>query len=106
MTRQERKVKAHVAVNLFMCGYKDNLKDSTTETIVGNRRFIEGMIAGFNYTGIITDKERVDWLQDIYKGFEHMEFEKEIEIMRRKQAWKARMARFDSLPCIEAIKFI
>lgn len=80
------------------------MKYAIPETIAGNKRFIEGMIAGFNYTGIITDEERADWLQDIYKVFSNMIFEKEIEILRKKQAWKARLARFDPLPCIVAIK--
>ena len=86
MTKQERKEKAYATVNSFMNIYKDNLKYATSETIVGNRNFIDGMIAGFNYTGIITDEERVEWLQDIHKVFADMEFEKDIEIMRKKQA--------------------
>lgn len=86
MTKQERKEKAYAAVNSIMRVYTDNLKYAIPETIDGNKRFIEGMIAGFNYTGIITDKERVEWLQDIYKVFADMLFEKEIEIIRRKQA--------------------
>ena len=105
MTKQERKEKAYKTVNSFIRSYKENLKYASPETIDGNKRFIEGMIAGFNYTGIITDEERVEWVKDIHKVFTNMAFEKEIEIMRKKkQAWKARLARFDTLPCIVAIK--
>lgn len=86
MTKQERKEKAYATVNSFMYCYKENLKYAIPETIDGNKRFIEGMIAGFNYTGIITDEERVEWLQDIYKVFADMSFEKELEMMRIKQA--------------------
>ena len=86
MTKQERKEKAYATVNSFMHCYNENLKYAIPETIDGNKRFIEGMITGFNYTGIITDKERAEWLQDIYEAFANMSFEKEIEIMRRKQA--------------------
>ena len=84
MTKQERKEKAYATVNSFIQCYNDNLKYAIPETIEGNKRFIEGMIAGFNYTGIITDEERVEWLQGIYKVFADMLFEKEIEIIRRK----------------------
>lgn len=86
MKKQERKEKAYSTVNSFMCSYKDNLKYATFETIVGNMCFIEGMITGFNYIGIITDEERVKWLEEIYKVFADMIFEQEIEITRRKQA--------------------
>lgn len=85
MTKQERKEKAYATVNSFMRIYNENLKYAILETIEGNKRFIEGMIAGFNYTGIITDEERVDWLQDIHEVFANMTFEKEIEIMRGKK---------------------
>ena len=84
MTKQERKEKAHATVNSFMCSFKDNFKYAIPLTIDENKCFIEGMIYGFNYTGIITDKERVEWLQEIYKVFSDMEFEKEIEIRRNK----------------------
>lgn len=83
MTKKERKEKAYATVNSFIRRYNDELECSNAEEIYANKRFIEGMIAGFNYTGIITDEERVDWLQDIYKVFSNMAFEIEIVNMRR-----------------------
>lgn len=85
MTKLERKEKAYATVNSFIRCYNDNLKYAIPETISGNKRFIEGMIAGFNYTGIITDEERVDWLKDIYEVFSNMAFEKGLEIIERKK---------------------
>lgn len=85
MTKQQRKEKAYSTVNLFMRIYNENLKYAMPETIAGNKRFIEGMITGFNYTGIITEEEQADWLQEIYEVFSNMIFDKEIEIMRRKK---------------------
>lgn len=85
MTKQERKEKAYVTVNSFIRRYKEDFKYAIPESIAENKRFIEGMIAGFNYTEIITDEERVDWLQDINEVFANMLFEKEIEIMMRKK---------------------
>ena len=86
MTKQERKEKAYANVNSFIYCFKENLKYATPEVIEGNKRFIEGMIEGFNYIEIINDEERVDWLQDIYKVFSDMLFEKEMETIRNKQA--------------------
>ena len=71
MTKKERKEIAVNVVGTYMGAFISPIY-ADPEKMYGNKRFIEGMITGYEYTGLITTDERIEWLKEIYKEFDEM----------------------------------
>lgn len=71
MTKKERKKIAQIIVDTYMLSFKSTIY-TTSQEMKCDKRFIEGMITGYEFTGLITTDERMEWLKEIYKEFVEM----------------------------------